>query len=122
MDDKTLDHILATDDELLPSSGFVEAVMTRIQQEAAAPAPLPFPWKRVLPGMVAAAGGLVWVAVSFGKEMATAVHSPELHAAHAQTFTIPFSLQNAGWITLALGASLLSWSFARRIAGRSGLL
>jgi hypothetical protein len=34
------------EEELLPSSGFVASVMDRVRQEAALPAPIPFPWKR----------------------------------------------------------------------------
>ncbi|WP_263350947.1 hypothetical protein [Acidicapsa acidisoli] len=46
-----LDKILLTQDTLLPSSGFAQSVLDAIQQESAAPAPLPFPWKFALPGL-----------------------------------------------------------------------
>lgn len=42
-------------DVILPSSGFADSVMTAIHREAAAPAPIPFPWLRALPGLAAAA-------------------------------------------------------------------
>jgi hypothetical protein len=32
------------------------------------------------------------------------------------------SLEQAGWVALALGISLLSWLLSRRLAGRGGLL
>jgi hypothetical protein len=32
------------------------------------------------------------------------------------------SVEQAGWVALALGVSLLSWLLARRLAGRGGLL
>ncbi len=49
-----IDHIFLREDEILPSSGFAVSVMDAIQREAAAPQPIPFPWKRALPGMVVA--------------------------------------------------------------------
>ena len=56
---ENLDRILSAEEELAPSSGFVSAVMERVREEAAAPAPIPFPWKRV-PGAVLALGGVAW--------------------------------------------------------------
>src|SRR5208282_4291487 len=52
-----IDRILSRDDEILPSSGFTVSVMDAVRQEAAALAPIAFPWKRALPGMVV--GGFV---------------------------------------------------------------
>jgi len=46
-------------DTILPSSGFAESVMTAMQHEASAPAPIPFPWRRAVPGLFAAAVVLV---------------------------------------------------------------
>jgi hypothetical protein len=51
----TLDRILL-DDTLVPSSGFAASVMdsvAAINAQAAAPAPIPFPWKLALPGFAA---------------------------------------------------------------------
>lgn len=48
----TLDRILL-DDTLVPSSGFTASVMDAITAQAAAPAPIPFPWKLALPGLAA---------------------------------------------------------------------
>ena len=44
----------APSDGIVPSSGFADSVMTAICREASAPAPIPFPWKRAIPGFVAA--------------------------------------------------------------------
>jgi hypothetical protein len=46
-------RILSRDDEILPSSGFAVSVMEAVRREAAVPPPIPFPWKRALPGLVA---------------------------------------------------------------------
>lgn len=68
---RTLDEALgaALSDErdgILPSSGFADSVMAAVRSNG--PAPLRFPWKRALPGLIAGivalvgfAGGDVWV-------------------------------------------------------------
>ena len=58
-----LDRILGAEEELAPSSGFLSVVMERVREEAAAPKPIPFPWKRVVPGAVVAFGGVAWIGV-----------------------------------------------------------
>jgi hypothetical protein len=53
--DTDLDRALTSSgDSILPSSGFADSVMTSVYNEAGAPAPIPFPWKRALPGFIAA--------------------------------------------------------------------
>ena len=54
-----LDRILLEQDALLPSSGFATSVMDAIQQQAAVPPPIPFPWKHALPGIAALLVGVV---------------------------------------------------------------
>jgi hypothetical protein len=43
----------APGEELPPSSGFASSVMDALQAEADAPAPIQFPWRRVVPGIIA---------------------------------------------------------------------
>ena len=85
------------------------------------PKPIPFPWKRALPGMTLAAAGLVWCAaklVPMGiAEMEVLGHAP-LHLDAAMVR----SAENVGWVAAALGLSLLSWLLARRLIGQSELL
>ena len=116
-----IDRILASEEELAPTSGFLAAVMERVEEEAAAPAPIPFPWKRALPGMVLAAGVFgwgAWALVRGGLAAGTAgpVKLPDLSAA------LWLPLEQAGWVALALSISLVSWLLARRLAGRAELL
>jgi hypothetical protein len=51
MERDDLDRFLS-DDEIVPSSGFVVRVMDAVRVEAAAPPAIPFPWLRALPGIV----------------------------------------------------------------------
>lgn len=113
-----LDDVLATEEALIPSSGFGGSVMQRIRDEAAAPAPIPFPWKRALPGMVLAAAamgytGFELIRAEWVKVQPFPVHLPPLSSS---------LVQQAGWVALALGVSLGSWILSRSVTGRSGLL
>jgi len=122
-----IDHILASEEPLIPSSGFLESVMESVREEAAAPPPIPFPWKRAIPAILLTAGIFGWAGIEFVRLGLPAAGSlaaagsaslalPHFSAAAAQPF------EPAGWVALALGTSLLSWLLARRLAGRSGLL
>ena len=64
MTDDELDRILSSTDDLEPSSGFTRNVMDAIRREASAPPPIPFPWKRALPGLVLCVLSLVGMFVA----------------------------------------------------------
>ena len=59
---KDFDRILSSEEPIVPSSGFADAVMQAVRREAAAPPPISFPWKYALPGL-GLAGLLVVVAM-----------------------------------------------------------
>ena len=99
-------HILATEEELMPSSGFAASVMERVRQEAALPAPLPFLGLPVFSQLGLNLAALNWPAIVQPHLSADLIHSLEL----------------AGWVALALGISLASWLLSRQLAGRGGLL
>jgi hypothetical protein len=121
MDHDNLDEILTAEEELVPSSGFLASVMERVKEEAAAPPPIPFPWKRALPGILLAATVLGWSGYELLRLMPSALSTISLPAPHLPAaFVQP--LEQAGWVAGALAASLLSWLLSRRLAGRSGLL
>ena len=112
-----IDRILATEQPLVPTSGFLASVMERVREEAAAPAPIPFPWKRALPGMVVAAGILGAGAFEFVRHALPA--ACELTLAVPQISVVALRpLEQVGWVALALGASLFSWMLSKRLAGR----
>jgi hypothetical protein len=116
-----IDRILAAEEELLPSSGFLASVMERVQEEAAAPPPIPFPWKRAIPGILLATGVLGWSAVELVRLGLSAARELSL-APPRLPAVVTHPMQDAGWVALALGASLLSWILSRRLGVRSGLL
>ena len=57
MKDDDLHRILSQERQVIPSRGFVIAVMDSVRREAAAPPPIPFPWKRAWPGIGVAVPG-----------------------------------------------------------------
>jgi hypothetical protein len=120
---KKIDEILAGEEELIPSSGFLASVMERIEDEAAAPPPIPFPWKRAVPGMILAAGGFGWCVYELAQvARAAAGHLalPNPHFTAMLGGTLDRPLEQIGWVALALGVSLASWLISKLVAGRSG--
>jgi len=119
-------HILATEEDLMPSSGFSASVMDRVRQEAALPAPTPFPWMKAIVLILLASGICGWGAIELVR-----LGMPALGLTAISRLTIPpqhlsadfvRSLEQAGWVALALCTSLVSWLFSCRLAGRGGLL
>jgi hypothetical protein len=119
-DTARLHQILATDEELLPSSGFLAGVMEQVQREAAAPPPIPFPWKRAIPGMVLAAAVFGWAAVELLRLLLAAAKQGAVIAPHLSPGMV-LPMQNLGWIALAAGLTIGSWMLARRLGGQRGL-
>ena len=112
-----IDRILAAEEALVPSSGFLASVMERVREEASAPAPIPFPWKRALPGMVVVAGLLGAGAFELVRHAMPAASELTLIAPQISLAAVR-SLEQAGWVAFALGASLFSWMLSKRLAGR----
>jgi len=110
-DDK-LQRILAREDECVPSSGFLAAVMDRVEQEAAAPAPIPFPWKRAIPGMVLAAGVFGWGAVELASRALPAASQVKLAGIHLQVAANAVPAQTV-WLAVAAAVTLGSLGLAR---------
>lgn len=110
------DRILSKDEEIIPSSGFVVSVMDAVRHETEAPPPIPFPWKRALPGLSAAGFALVSVFVVgitlFLGETATQPPPAKLLSAFALIFQ-GWNAVGASWIVLALVLSLASVKLSR---------
>jgi hypothetical protein len=120
-DSAALDRILAGEEELIPTSGFLATVMEQVQEEAALPPPIPFPWKRAVPGMMLAAGVLGWGAFELVRAGIPALRNAAPGPLHFPAGLVR-PVEQAGWIALALGVSLVSWLLSRRLAGSGGLL
>jgi len=112
-------HILC-EEEILPSSGFVGSVMDAVRREAATPPPIPFPWKRALPGLVAAAPVLILVLVMAGVQLVRVVTMPPVPATSPLALLPiiePLRIFGANWIVLALLLTLGSVKFSMRLTG-----
>jgi hypothetical protein len=111
-------RILASEEPIVPSSGFLSAVMECVENEWRAPAPIPFPWKRALPGFVLAGGVFGWGGYKFIHMCILAVR--EIAAAPAQLTAAALGpIEQVAWVGMALVVSLLSWMLSRRIVGLS---
>src|SRR5271170_2739128 len=87
----SVDAILASEEAIIPSSGFVAAVMERVQEESRAPAPIPFPWKRAIPGFVLVAAVFGWGGVEFVRWGVASARAIPLTLPHGSiAFTLPF--------------------------------
>lgn len=120
-DHDAIDRILAAEEELIPSSGFLAATMERVRDEAAIPKPIPFPWLRALPGIVLAFAVLGWCGFALARVVLANAREISFAQVHLTAAT-GRALEPAGWVAVALAVSMLSWLFARRLAGRSGLI
>jgi hypothetical protein len=121
MKDEVLDRILATEEDLVPSSGFAASVMDRIREEATAPPPIPFPWKRAVPGIVLAAGVFGWGAVELTRQAVSVMRSAHSVPLHLSTSMLR-PVEGIGWVAIALGVSFASWALSRFMIGDSRLL
>jgi hypothetical protein len=109
MKPEDLDRALSGEPDIVPSSGFVAAVMDAVVAEATAP-PLPFPWKRAWPFAAGFVVLLFWLA--FRSPAATP--GPDLYAWFKTI--VPMA---TGWVagalvmTIALTVWSLGLSFVR---------
>lgn len=60
MDMDDLDRVFLREAEIAPSSGFARSVMAAVRRGATLPPPIPFPWKRALPGLISCAVAIIW--------------------------------------------------------------
>lgn len=116
-----VDAILASEEAIVPSSGFAGAVMQSVRDEAATPPPIPFPWKRALPGFVLAAVVLGFAAVQFARTYRWSGFSlalpPIQLGSHATV-----DAQTALWLAIALALAAGSWLLTRRLTSPSSSL
>jgi hypothetical protein len=119
MRDPDLDRILSKEEEILPSSGFAASVMEAVQREAAAPPPIPFPWKRALPGLCVAGLTLVSLIISSIVLITHGVPGqsiPRSWLAASASFVAASRNLGAAWILVALLLSFASVQLAMHFA------
>jgi len=112
-----LDRILSKEQEILPSSGFVTSVMDAVRREAAGPRPIPFPWKRALPGLFAAGLALVSLFATGSALFIRGAAAQPLPGRLLSAFVLIFEAWktlDANWIALALILSLASVKLSMR--------
>jgi hypothetical protein len=119
-----LDRTLASEDEILPSSGFLASVMEQVQEEAAqviAHPPISFPWKRVIPGLLLTLAVFGWGGFELIRQLRAALATLELPPVTLSASDLQ-TLESAAWVAGALAISMLCWWFSRSLTRRSGLL
>jgi hypothetical protein len=119
MKDHDLDGILS-EEEILPSSGFAASVMDAVRREAAAPPSIPFPWKRALPGLVAAGLTLALIVLVSVVHPESLAGSPSQAPAWVARFGKNLASPEGRTLTVALLVTFLSLVVPLRIALRRG--
>lgn len=111
MKPEDIDRLLATQERITPSAGFLASVMDAVEQEGRALPPLRFPWSRALPGLLAAGVAIVGV-IGYGAGLwgvPTAASFADESAARLVAAVGGLELQ---WIGLACAATFLPLALA----------
>jgi hypothetical protein len=105
MKPEELDRVLVVEAGVVPSSGFVSAVMEAVTSEAMGP-PLPFPWKRALLLAAAFPALLVWMAFQ-PSELEVALPGPDVY-----TWFKTIAPMATGWVAagLLMSVAMTAWS------------
>jgi hypothetical protein len=118
------DRVFSAEIPIVPSAGFVNGVMEAVHREASAPPPIPFPWKRALPGLAA---GMVALAVMILGLVKSAVRpAPAAPVQNRLIGALDYaaSVTNAygiNWILLAMVITLACMMLSMRLtAGSKG--
>lgn len=122
--DRLLDDHLATPaEQIVPSSGFILSVMESIHAQAAEPPPIAFPWRRVLPGIVATACGLIALAIFALRAFHASAAGGTAPQPHLRTALSVISAFTPGeltllWVALATCLSIAAVALSFRLTGR----
>lgn len=132
MRDDELDRMFSVEQRIVPSANFTRNVMDAVRREASAPAPIAFPWKRALPGLVLCILSLVGMFVAELMRPG----SPRLHEASGPSIWTAIgtflwtglsdfggllraaNVGGWGWILLALLLTYVSVKLSLRLVGR----
>jgi hypothetical protein len=121
--DADLDRALApASDSILPSSGFAASVMAAVHEEQAAPAPIAFPWKRALPGLIAVLAAIAVLIVAVPAALRSAVAAAQQHQAasslQGSLTSLAHSSNPTTWISASVILSLACLLFCRKLITR----
>lgn len=120
-----LDRMLSSDGDIVPSSGFANSVMDAVRREAAAPPAIPFPWKRVLPGVIISVVAFMSAIILGFNQLVAAITVAPLPAALQIWLEAAMRsplIAESGWIALAVLLTLVSVKLSMRFVSRkSGL-
>src|SRR5580693_9158648 len=101
-----LDRVLTAEEEIVPSAGFTQAVMDSVRRETSGP--IPFPWKRALPGLLLV---LVLVALVFVPAPINSSGQTELPTMQlAAMLTALLETIRRFYVNWLLGSLLLAWA------------
>ena len=100
MNPDDLDRVLASETDIVPSSGFVSSVMDAVAAEATTP-PLPFPWQRAWPLAVCLAAAIGWL-IALRSEPQSIASGPDLYAWFEMI--VPMATE---WVAAGLVTSLV---------------
>jgi hypothetical protein len=123
MNQDELDRTLSGEIDIVPSSGFMSGVMAAVHCEASAPPPIPFPWKRALPGLAAGALAFVTMIIVLVKNFSRVAPATPI-----QDRVLPIlarvsdigSMYGIGWVVLTILVTLACVVFSLRLTtGRS---
>jgi len=99
-----LDRILSSGADVRPSPTFLRSVMAAVERQADAPPPIPFPWRRALPGIALAAILVIVEAFALGSAM-------EVNATTVPLFE-DMPTPTAMWIVIGLFVSAATTAVA----------
>lgn len=106
-----IERVLRAEEPMEPSPGFSWRVMESVRREAAVPAPIAFPWQRLLAGIAA------WCALIAAGAAALSSSAVELRlpALHWDDPALTAAASGLGWTMLALAGTYLLTRLARRL-------
>jgi hypothetical protein len=112
------DRTLSEEIDIVPSPGFVSGVMDAVRRDASAPPPIPFPWRRALPGLTAGALALVAMIIVVVKNASRPQSAAPIQAsllpalAHAVEIAKMYGID---WILLAFLITLACVTLSMRV-------
>ena len=112
-----LGRILSSEETIVPSPDFAGRVMAAVWREAMTPPPIPFPWKRALPGILVSIGALALIAVAVVPAIARELSAGGSVEVPWMSALVPalavLGAPETRWVALALLISLASVRLSR---------